>query len=298
MTRILVVGDVVDDIVVRPLGSVNTASDTDAEIRRTAGGSAANVASWLGHLGTDVRFVGRAGREGAARHRDALAAYGVDARVTADPEAETATIVLNLDPAGERTMFVDRAANALLSPDDLPRSVLEGVGWLHLTGYSFFDDAVRPVVLDLLGRARAAGCGVSVDPSSAGFLAGCGAETFLDWVAGSDLLFPNLLEGRFLTGLSEPDHVIAALAERSPAVVLKLGADGATLAWRGELARVSAEPADVVDTTGAGDAFAAGFLSVWTSARDATSALTAGARAAAQAISVLGARPVRESGPR
>ncbi len=294
MTRILVVGDVVDDIVVRPLGAVNTASDTDAEIRRTAGGSAANVAAWLGHLGADVRFVGRAGREGAGRHREALVAYGVDARVTADPEAETATIVLNLDPAGERTMFVDRGANALLSPDDLPPAVLDGVGWLHLTGYSFFDDAVRPVVLDLLERARTAGCGVSVDPSSAGFLAGCGAETFLDWVAGSDLLFPNLLEGRFLTGLPDPGQVVAALAEQFDAVVLKLGADGATLAWRGELTRVAAEPAEVVDTTGAGDAFAAGFLSVWTSATDPTAALAAGARAAAQAISVLGARPSRE----
>ncbi len=292
MTRILVVGDVVDDIVVRPLGSVNPASDTDAEIRRTAGGSAANVAAWLGHLGADVRFVGRAGREGAARHREALAAYGVDARVSGDPEAETATIVLNLDPAGERTMFVDRGANALLCADDLPSSVLEGVGWLHLTGYSFFDDGVRSVVLDLLQRARAAGCGISVDPSSAGFLAGCGAETFLTWVAGSDLLFPNLLEGRFLTGLSEPDQVVAALAEQFPAVVLKLGGDGAILAWRGEHTRVVAEPADVVDTTGAGDAFAAGFLSLWTSVPDPTPALTAGARAAAQAISVLGARPV------
>ncbi len=291
MTRLLVVGDVVDDIVVRPLGSVNTASDTDAEIRRTAGGSAANVAAWLGHLGADVRFVGRAGVEGAARHREALTAYGVDARVGADPDAETATIVLNLDPAGERTMFVDRAANARLSSDDLPADVLDGVGWLHLTGYSFFDDAVRPVVLDLLARARAAGCGVSVDPSSAGFLAHSGADAFLGWVAGADVLLPNLLEGRFLTALEDPDEVAAALAQPFPAVVLTLGADGASLTTGGTSTRVDPVPATVVDTTGAGDAFAAGFLSVWTADRDPAAALAAGARAAAQAISVLGARP-------
>ena len=291
MTRILVVGDVVDDIVVRPLGSVNTASDTDAEIRRTAGGSAANVAAWLGHLGAEVRFVGRAGVDGAARHRAALTAYGVDARVTADPDAETATIVLNLDPAGERTMFVDRAANARLSPADLPPAVLDGVGWLHLTGYSFFDDAVRPAVLDLLDRARAAGCGVSVDPSSAGFLEQCGADAFLGWVAGVDLLLPNLLEGRFLTGREEPDEIGSSLAELFPAVVLTLGADGALLATAGATSRVAAAPAEVVDTTGAGDAFAAGFLSVWTTARDSAAALSAGATAAAQAIASLGARP-------
>ena len=292
MTRILVVGDVVDDIVVRPLGSVNAASDTDAEIRRTAGGSAANVAAWLGHLGADARFVGRAGVESAARHRAALTAYGVDARVTPDPDAETATIVLNLDPLGERTMFVDRAANARLSRADLPTAALDGVGWLHLTGYSFFDDAVRPAVLDLLARARAAGCGVSVDPSSAGFLERCGADAFLGWVADVDLLLPNLLEGRFLTGLQEPDAIVSALAERFPAVVLTLGAAGAVLADAGGTSRVTAAPGDVLDTTGAGDAFAAGFLSVWTTEPDASAALAAGAGAAARAISVLGARPV------
>lgn len=293
MTRILVVGDVVDDIVVRPLGSVNAASDTDAEIRRTAGGSAANVAAWLGHLGADVRFVGRAGVEGAARHRAALAAYGVDARVTADPDAETATIVLNLDRLGERTMFVDRAANARLSATDLPPDVLDGVGWLHLTGYSFFDETVRPAVVDVLERARRAGCGVSVDPSSAGFLSRCGAAPFLECVSGADLLLPNLLEGRFLTGLEDSWAVATALTERFPAVVLTLGADGALFAARdGATTRVEAEPAEVVDTTGAGDAFAAGFLSLWTSSRDAHASLAAGAAAAARATSVLGARPV------
>jgi sugar/nucleoside kinase (ribokinase family) len=291
MTRVLVVGDVVDDIVVRPLGSVNAASDTDAEIRRTAGGSAANVAAWLGHLGADVRFVGRAGTEGAARHRDALSAYGVDARVSADPDAETATIVLNLDPAGERTMFVDRAANGLLSEDDLPTDVLDGVEWLHLTGYSFFDGAVRAVVLDLLTRARAAGCGLSVDPSSAGFLARAGAESFLGWVEGADVLLPNLLEGQFLTGFEDADEVAAALAERFPVVVLTLGADGASLTTGGTSTRVDPVPASVVDTTGAGDAFAAGFLSVWTQDREPAAALAAGARASAQAVSVVGARP-------
>ena len=293
MTRILVVGDVVDDIVVRPLGSVNAASDTDAEIRRTAGGSAANVAAWLGHLGADVRFVGRAGIEGAPRHRAALTAYGVDVRVTADPDTQTATIVLNLDPAGERTMFVDRAANARLSRADLPPEVLDGVGWLHLTGYSLFDESVRPAVLDLMARARAAGCGVSIDPSSAGFLARCGADAFLGWVAGADVLLPNLLEGRLLTGLEEPVDVATALAERFPAVALTLGADGALLASGGASRRVAAVPATVVDTTGAGDAFAAGFLSRWTSSPDGDAALSSGAAAAGRAISVLGARPVR-----
>ena len=291
MTRILVVGDVVDDIVVRPLATVSEASDTDAEIRRTDGGSAANVAAWLGHLGADVRFVGRAGAEGAERHRAALTAYGVDPRVSADPDLPTATLVATLDPSGERTMYVDRAANARLGSADLEAEVLDGVGWLHLTGYSLFDDVVRPVTLDLAARARAQGCGVSVDPSSRGFLDDCGAETFLGWAAVADLLFPNLDEGRCLTGVEAPVEVSATLASRFPGVVLTLGADGATYADGDGTHSVVAEPADVVDTTGAGDAFCAGFLSVWTESRDPDRALAAGAAAAARAVTRLGARP-------
>ncbi len=206
MTRFLVVGDVVDDIVVRPLDAVNHASDTVSEIRRTNGGSGANVAAWMGHLGADVRFVGRAGTDGAERHARALSAYGVDARVSADPDLPTATLVATLDAAGERTMYVDRAANARLDVHDLHDGVLDGVGWLHLTGYSLFDDAVRPAVLDLAHRARALGCGLSVDPSSLGFLEACGASTFLGWAAEADLLFPNLDEGRFLTGATDPQR--------------------------------------------------------------------------------------------
>ena len=291
MTRILVVGDVVDDIVVRPLATVTEASDTDAEIRCTDGGSAANVAAWLGHLGADVRFVGRAGINGAERHRAALAAYGVDARVSTDPDLPTATLVATLDPSGERTMYVDRAANARLGPDDLGADVLDGVGWLHLTGYSLFDDAVRPAVLDLAGRARSKGCGVSVDPSSVGFLAGCGSETFLGWATSADLLFPNLDEGRFLIGVDEPQDVAVALAARFPGVVLTLGARGASYADSNGTRPAPAQPADVLDTTGAGDAFCAGFLSAWTVSPNPDRSLAAGAAAASRAVSVVGGRP-------
>lgn len=283
MTRILVVGDVVDDVVVRPLSDVTRASDTDAEIRRTDGGSAANVAAWLGQLGADVRFVGRAGVDGAKRHAASLAAYGVDARISADPDLPTATLVALLDPTAERTMYVDRAANATLSAADVGDDVLDGVGWVHVTGYSLFDDVVRPVVLDLVARARDRGCGWSVDPSSVAFLARC--PDFLSWVADADLLLPNADEARELTGLS-PAEATASLP--FPEVVVKLGGDGA-LSSAGS--RVAAVPASVVDTTGAGDAFAAGFLKVRVERGGTEQALASGAAAGARAVTKLGARP-------
>lgn len=283
MTRVLVVGDLVDDVVVRPLTRVTRASDTNAEIRRSEGGSAANVAAWLGQLGTDVRFVGRAGLDGAKRHAAALAAYGVDARISADPDLPTATLVALLDPDAERTMYVDRAANATLSEDDLPDDVLDGVTWVHVTGYSLFDDRVRPAVLGLVERARARGCRWSVDPSSVAFLRGC--PDFLSWVVDADLLLPNEDEARQLTGLT-PVEATASLPFAE--VVVKLGAEGA-LSSAGS--RIAALPASVVDTTGAGDAFAAGFLRVRVEGGGTDEALASGAAAAARAVTKLGARP-------
>lgn len=271
---ILVVGDLVDDIGVRPLGPVNPASDTVSEIRMTPGGSAANVAAWLGHLGAPVRFVGRCGADAVGRHAAALEAYGVDARIAGDPDLPTATIVLTLDDDADRTMYVDRAANATFTLDDVPTDAWDDVVWLHLTGYSFFDAAVRPVAVELVAEARRRGAGVSIDPSSLGFVQAAGRDTVLGWLADADLVFPNDDEQAFLRLDDER-------------VVLTRGAEGATFMDR----TVEAMPAEVVDTVGAGDAFAAGFLSRWVTGRDADASLAAGAQAAAVSVARRGARP-------
>lgn len=290
---ILVMGDVVDDIVVRPLSSVTEASDTNAQIRMHAGGSAANVAAWLGHLGARVRFLGRAGATGVERHTESLKAFGVDARITGDSDLDTATIVLNLDAGGERTMYVDRAANASFTEADIPADAFDDVEWLHLTGYSLFDDGVRPAALTLIKSAKAHGIGVSVDPSSVGFLTDCGAVAFLGWVSGVDLVIPNLLEGQFLTARTGADEVARSLAATIGHVVLTMGAQGAlSVDAAGHRVDQSAHRTDVVDTTGAGDAFAAGFLSRWVADPDPEAAMAAGAHAAAEAVSEVGARPL------
>lgn len=288
---ILVMGDVVDDIVVRPLSDVTEASDTNAEIRMHPGGSAANVAAWLGYLGADVRFIGRAGASGADRHREALARYGVDARIAGDPALDTATIVLNIDPGGERTMYVDRGANATFTVADVPADAFDGVVWLHLTGYSLFDDHVRPAALELIDTAKSQGVGVSIDPSSLAFLRRSGAESFGGWTSRADLLFPNLDEGRFLSGRDTPEEIAAELGTRCGAVVLTLGPMG-TIHHNGVTAtRGLADPGTVIDTTGAGDAYCAGFLVESLKSLPVVECMASGARAAAQAIGRMGARP-------
>lgn len=296
MTRVLVVGDVVDDISVKALGPTTTASDTAARIRMHPGGSAANVAAWLGHLGVGCTFVGRVGADGVERHTAALADHGVRALLAADPQLPTATIVLQVDDAGERTMFVDRGANTALVGDDVPPTAWDDVGWLHLTGYSWFDPRTRPVADRLVAEARRRGVGVSVDPSTVSFLRDCGGPTFLRWVAGVDLLFPNLEEARVLADARGPHVDLDALAAQVGALVVTLGPMGAAFVESRDGAeprreQVTAPRSPVLDTTGAGDAFAAGFLAAWIDGRDPVPALEAGRAAAERCIAHVGARP-------
>ncbi|MEG9227581.1 carbohydrate kinase family protein [Aeromicrobium sp. Sec7.5] len=288
---ILVVGDVVDDISVLPLEPVTPRTDTRSQIRMTPGGSAANTAAWLGFLGADVRFVGKAGADGAVRHSMALADFGVDAHIAADPVVPTATIVLTLDDDADRTMYVDRAANGTLTTDDVPESVWDDVTWLHLSGYTFFDPATLGVARDLLAEARRRDVPASIDPGSVAFLREVGHEEFLRWTAGADLVLPNAEEARLLTGSTGPFINHDVLAEAYPHVVVTMGATGATYVGGEVREQVVAPRVSVLDTTGAGDAFTAGFLAAWIDGQDPKLALAGGVGAASRCVEMRGARP-------
>ena len=291
-SRVLVVGDVVDDLLVRPLTSVTPGGDTTAEIRRRPGGSAANVAAWLGALGVDVTFVGRAGHNSASEHVSALHRHGVDARIAVDQDRTTASIVLLLDEHGERTMYVDRAANGGLTARDVPEDVWRDVAVLHLTGYTFFDPATRPVALGLIATARRRHIPVSVDPSSAAYLQRTGVEAFRQWIAGVDLLLPNAAEAELLAGTGDPAVAAEALTARCSVAAVKLGSSGALARTAaGVEVRADAVPAEVSDTTGAGDGFAAGWIAARVRGTSLAGQLAGGLEVSARAVTVLGGRP-------
>jgi sugar/nucleoside kinase (ribokinase family) len=286
--RILVVGDVIDDLIVTPDSAIRADTDTSATIERRAGGSAANVATWLGHLGAEVDFIGTVGAEDHARHSELLAEYGVTALLVGDSEAVTGTIVIVVD--GEsRTMLTARGANLLTGPDVVP--ALDAYAHLHLTGYSLFtgtDDAGWRTVID---RAHSAGATVSVDTSSAGYLADFGIERFLDIIRDVDVLLPNTDEALLVTGATTRDEALQVLRGRFPLVVVTGGADGVWVATAEAVDAIPAQAATLVDATGAGDAFAAAFLSRWVPHRDAVEAARFATRIAATAVSAAGARP-------
>ena len=290
-TRIVVFGDVIDDVVAVPVCEIRSDTDTPASIRFRAGGSAANVASWLGVLGADVDFVGRVGASDHARHSGLLADAGVRPMLASDDVLPTGTIVVIVN--GEhRNMLTERGANAVLDPDTIDDAMLAGARAVHFTGYSMFGPRGSAGVTALVARARRLGVEVSVDPGSSGFLKDFGPTAFLEAIAGATYLFPNIDEGRVLTGLTDPLEVAAALAQSFDIVALTLGTDGVVIARSGTPPVYSAAlEVDIVDPTGAGDAFAAGFLAAWIRTADAAAAAAAGISAGATAVTVIGGRP-------
>ena len=290
-SRIVVFGDVIDDVVVVPSGPIRPDTDTVSTIRQRAGGSAANAAAWMGSLGAAVDFVGRVGRSDLSRHGALLASAGVTPHLIGDPDLPTGTIVVIVD-GEQRTMLTDSGANAHMTPDAVGDELLQAASLLHFTGYSLFGAHDPAAVRDLIKRATGNGVEVSVDPGSAGFIADLGAQKFLDAVEGAELLFPNLEEGRVLTGLRDADEIVARLCQSFAIVALTLDTDGVVLGRRGHpTARIPAVASQIVDPTGAGDAFAAGFLAEWVHRRDAVAAAEAGARAGAIAVATIGGRP-------
>jgi sugar/nucleoside kinase (ribokinase family) len=295
----VVCGDVINDVLVKPLGGIVPGSDTPAVIRASPGGAAANQAAWMAHLGAPVTFAGRVGARDAGYHTRELARVGVDAHLAADEAAATGSIVIMIAPDGERTMFTDRGANLRLRRSDLPSGLLDDAAVLHLTGYTFCEPPLLEVALWLLGQARSRRLAVTIDPGSAAFLARLEPGAFLRWTEGAAVCFPNRDEAALLTGESDPHTMAARLTRHYRVVVLTLGSEGCVLAVPDEApVAIPAHPAEVLDTTGAGDAFCGAFLSRWVAsgpdprAAGLIRAARFAARIAASAVTRLGGRPV------
>jgi ribokinase len=287
VSGIVVLGEVMVDVVARLSGPVAVGSDAPASISVGGGGSAANVAAWLAFAGARATLVARVGDDSFGADASAeLRAAGVDARLVVDGEHPTGTCIVLVAPGGERSMVPDPGANLALAASDLPDSLLAAGGHLHVSGYSLVRAGPRAAALAAISRARAAGMSVSVDPASAALL----TPDFLELASGADLLLPNEAEAEALGG-------VAALTARFPEVVVTLGEEGAlwTNGSNEERVPATALPAAPLDTTGAGDAFAAGLLAARLRGATPREALAAGCELAARAVVTPGARPPASS---
>jgi sugar/nucleoside kinase (ribokinase family) len=273
-----VVGDLVEDVVVWPSGPPRPGTDTPARIFRRRGGSAANVAVWAVRAGVPARFIGRVGADPLGAQLVAqLERDGVDVRV--QRQGYSGTIIVLVDRTGERAMLPDRGACVELA--GVPPEWLAGTGWLHLPAYSLTVEPLASTCIALVEQARREGAGVSVDASSVALLEAAGAGRVRDVLlvdVRPDILFANSDEAALL---AVSDHALA------PLVVVKDGPRPVRLQPGGA---VAVPPVDgVVDTTGAGDAFAAGFLAARLGGAGNEGAARAGIALAATVLTTPGA---------
>jgi sugar/nucleoside kinase (ribokinase family) len=296
---IVCVGDVMVDVLARLPGPLAIGSDTPAQVRVSPGGSAANTACWLAWLSVPVLFAGRVGDDPAGREAvAALQDAGVRTRVAVDATLPTGVCIVLVGPDGERTMIPSAGANGGLAAADLD-GLLGATDHLHLSGYSLLNEGSRPAALAVLERARTVGAGISVDAASAAPIRAVGGPALLGWLPAGTLLIANAAELAALTEHAGPaehtapaEHAgLAALLARGLTVVVKEGPAGAWIADERGISRVATTPVPVLDSTGAGDAFAAGLLAAIRDGTELDDAVRQGNRVAARALGTFGGRP-------
>ncbi len=291
---IVALGDFMLDVVVKAASSLQPGGHCLTQAHVSPGGSAANFAVWARRLGADVGLIGRVGDDliGRALLRD-LEQEGVVSGVRVGEETTGLTLAL-VGKDGSQTMLGARGATAALSAADLDWPLLDQAELLHVTAYSFFEDAPRVAALTAMNYVKDRGKQISLDPSAYRYLQSVGPGAFLALAQGADIFLPNLDEGRVLAGEREPQRVIDALLQHFPVVALKMGPDGAIAGADGTIVHHPGFAVPVVDTTGAGDAFAAAFVVSWLERHDLALAVREGNRIAAGVVQVAGARRSRE----
>ena len=292
--RVLCIGDVMLDVITKisvTPDKINYGSDTASKISTHGGGAAGNVASWLTRTDAAATIVGHVGSDAAgAALISEFDALGVAHKNLAVENGSSGVVVVLVDPSGERTMFPDNGANSGLHIGDLPP--LDNFNAVYLSGYSPLDPLSRPGILEMIAAIKSAGIPLYFDPASVGGMMAVTLDEVKSWIAQMDVILLNEEEAMYLTGKSDAVDALEELLLDCPTVVIKRGSEGAIGKARGSmLIRVEAVPTNVVDTTGAGDSFAAGFIAHYALHKNLQLALAAGAAVAARCVAIVGARP-------
>ncbi len=282
---VAVLGDLNNDLLLTidafpRIGGEALASEQVAQI----GGSASNTAIALQRLGARARLIACVGQDAAGDAAVAvLAGIGVDTRaVVRHPSEPTSTNVVVITPEGDRTMFAYRGASAQLSAGDVAERALDGADWLHVSGYALLQEPQRSAALRAIGLAREAAVPISLDVPTVQWSEA--SETILEVAAGLAILV--ISESGAHTIVPDAREL---LDTGCAMLALKRGADGCRIVTSAEDVTVPAERVEVVDTTGAGDSFAAGVILAVLDGADAATIGERANRAGARAASVRGA---------
>ena len=292
--NVLCIGDVMLDVIARINVSpqkINFGSDTASRISTSSGGAAGNVAAWLTRTDARSTIVSHVGDDpaGAAIVAE-FDALGVNHGDLVIPGETSGVVVVLVDSSGERTMFPDKGANSRLTVTDLPD--LGSFQAVYISGYALLNPLARDGVLAMIEKIKADGLPIYFDPASVGAMKDVADKELHNWFSMMDVLFLNEEESIYLTGSVDIERALNYLLDFSQVVVIKRGSAGAIAKARGfDSISLPAFAATVVDTTGAGDSFAAGFIASYSKNHDLTAALQAGGELAAGCVAIVGGRP-------
>ena len=266
--HICVLGDAHLDVVVRVTGPLAEDTDTPATTHLGVGGQGANVAAWAAALGAQSRLIAPRGTDVAARLlTEELAARGVELVGPVVP-GRTGVVIALSDGGRHRSMLTDRGVGGEIAPADFAAEWLDGCDWLHVAAYSLASEPAHSAAVVAMCEAAARSVRLSIDLSSTTLIEGYGISRFRQLLTSLD---PDVIFGT----QAEAALLGEGLADR---LVVKLGEAGVRVAGRS----YPAQPTVAVDATGAGDAFAAGYL---------FGGVDLGLTAAARAVATMGGMP-------
>lgn len=288
--RVIVIGDVMLDVVVRPLAEVATTSDTPSVVRMSRGGAAANLAVALARSHHDVFYVGVVGADLPGQMwTQELEREGVTPLVRV-VEGSTGVVIAIVASDGQRSMMTDRGVNRSLSAAEVTDALAAPFDHLHVSGYTVLEAATREAGARALALARSRGVTTSIDVCSVGPLRHVTPGLFLDAAKDASTLFANKEEAVTLAGTTDVMGALDVLSRLFNEVVVTLGPNGAVARGHGETVRVAAPHVDVLDTTGAGDAATGAYLGARLGGRSIREALDVAMASASVVVQGLGSR--------
>lgn len=290
----LVIGDINLDIIVNLRAKLNFDTDSQSEISFSGGGSAANFSYWLDYLGQKVRFIAKTGDDFIVNFlKEDFKETEIEFINLKSEKRNTGRIVILLSEDGARTMITDRGANVMMRPEDIKERYFDKVNHLHLGAYTFLGGKnMEESALNIIKKAKSKGITISFDPSSYSGLKKYGSNKILSQTKGIDFCFPNIDEAEELTQRTAPKKMVEKLLKNYKNVILKYGKRGCFIGDINGIEFIKQkEVIDKGDTTGAGDAFTAAFISNYYTNKNLKKAAVYANNVAAKCVKKTGGRP-------
>ena len=266
-------------------------------VNQCSGGSACNTIVGVADFGGRAALACKTGTDHFGRqYVDELRLFGIVVEV-APNGGQTGTCVVLITDDAQRTMLTHLGVSAELGPDDIDAAEIAQAQYIYVEGYLFTGESTRAAALKAIEVAKQLGVKVALTVSDP-FLIHLFRDQLWELIEGPvDLLFCNKEEARALTDLDDPIDCAREIHKHAPNVALTLGASGSIIMHNGEVLPIEGVEVAAIDTTGAGDMYAAGVLYGITSGMTWKQAGQLGSHAAARIVSQLGARMERKFTP-